>query len=68
MSKPILFYSKKNHNSISLWNKLSLNNQLDLFIKICTDDNNKIPPIVNTVPSIYIKGRPLISGHGIEMF
>ena len=29
MSKPILFYSKKNHNSISLWNKLSLNNQLD---------------------------------------
>ena len=68
VSKPILFYSKKNHSCISLWNKLKINNQLDQFVKICVDDNNKIPSIVTTVPSIFVKGRPLISGHGIDMY
>jgi len=67
-SKPILFYSKKNHNSISLWNKLNLKNQLDLFVKICVDDSNKIPSVVTTVPAVFIKGRPLLTGAAIEMF
>jgi len=67
-SKPILFYSRNDKNSVNLWNKLKSNNQLDLYIKICVDNNNKIPPIVTTVPSVYIKGRPLIYGAGIEMF
>ena len=32
------------------------------------DDNNKIPSIVTTVPAIFIKGRPLLTGAAIEMF
>tara|TARA_B100000925_G_scaffold87089_1_gene62581 strand:- start:1591 stop:2160 length:570 start_codon:yes stop_codon:yes gene_type:complete len=67
-SKPILFYSKKDSNSINLWNKLNSKNKLDEFVKICVDNNNKIPQIVTSVPSIYIKGRPLIQGSAINMF
>ena len=67
-SKPILFYSKKDQRSINLWGKLSRENTLNNFIKICVDNNNKIPSIITTVPSIFIKGRPVISGQAISMF
>lgn len=67
-NKPILFYSKQNASCVNLWNTLAKNNQLDNFIKICTDNNNKIPPMINTVPTIFIKGRPLITGAAIAMF
>tara|TARA_B100001093_G_C26847549_1_gene1023585 strand:- start:567 stop:1127 length:561 start_codon:yes stop_codon:yes gene_type:complete len=67
-SKPILFYSKKDQRSINLWGKLSKENTLNNFVKICVDNNNKIPSIITTVPSIFIKGRPVISGQAISMF
>ena len=68
MSKPLLFYSQKDPNSINLWKRLSKDNKLNEFIKICVDNNKKIPKLVTTVPSIYIKGRPLIYGPGIHMY
>ena len=67
-SKPILFYSKVDQRSVNLWSKLSKENRLNDFIKICVDNNNKIPNIIRTVPVIYIKGRPLIEGAAISMF
>lgn len=67
-SKPILFYSKVDQRSINLWSKLSKENRLNDFIKICVDNNNKIPNIIRTVPVIYIKGRPIIEGAAITMF
>jgi hypothetical protein len=68
MSKPLLFYSQKDPNSINLWKRLSKDNKLNQFIKICVDNNNKIPKLVTSIPSIYIKGRPLIYGQGIHMY
>ena len=38
-SKPILFYSKVDQRSINLWSKLSKENRLNDFIKICVDNN-----------------------------
>ena len=67
-SKPILFYSKVDQRSINLWGKLSKENRLNDFIKICVDNNKKIPSIIKTVPAIYIKGRPVIEGAAISMF
>ena len=66
--KPIFFYSRNNRNCIQLWEKLSKENKLNNFIKICVDNNNKIPRIVTTVPSFYLKGRPLIHGNAINLF
>ena len=68
MTKPILFYSKKDQASINLWNKLMTSNSLELFIKICVDNNPKIPKIVTTVPAIYVKNRPLLTGTAIQMY
>lgn len=68
MNKPILFYSKKDNRSINLWNKLQKENKLQNFIKICVDNNTKIPSIVKSVPSIYVKGRPIITDAAIPMF
>ena len=68
MSKPVLFYSRNNENCIQLWKYLQSSNNLDIFIKICVDNNTKIPSMVTTVPSIYIKDRPLIYGQAIKMY
>jgi hypothetical protein len=68
MTKPILFYSKTDQASINLWNKLKADNILESFIKICVDNNPKIPKIITTVPSIYVKNRPLITGTSIPMY
>ena len=67
-NKPLLFYSQKDANSINLWKRLQSDGNLNNFIKICVDNNNKIPSMVTTVPSIFVKGRPLIYGPGINMF
>lgn len=68
MSKPILFYSKRSPECITLWKLLSSKNLLNNFIKICTDNNTKIPPVVTTIPAIFIKGRSLIHGAAIGMY
>ena len=68
MSKPILFYSKRDQRSINLWNQLSKNNILNTFVKICVDNNNKIPKMITSVPSIFIKTRGVISGAAIPMY
>ncbi len=68
MSKPILFYSRKSQSCIELWKFLQTKGRLEEFIKICVDNNNKIPDMIKSVPSILIKGRPVIEGHGIKMF
>jgi hypothetical protein len=68
-NKPILFFSKKCNNCITLWDKLTKENRLDDFVKICVDNNNKIPPMIREVPTIFInKDRPLITGMAIGMF
>ena len=61
-NKPILFFSRKNQESVQLWERLSKENRLNSFMKICVDNNNKIPASIRTVPTIFVKGRPLIYG------
>ena len=68
MSKPILFYSKKSERCINLWNQLAKDNILHTFIKICVDNNPKIPKIITTVPSIFIKSRGVITEAAIPMY
>ena len=68
MSKPILFYSKNNTECINLWKYLESKNRLGEFLKVCVDGNSRIPKIINTVPSIFIKNRPLIYGHAIKFY
>tara|TARA_B110000208_G_scaffold190282_1_gene253821 strand:+ start:2458 stop:3012 length:555 start_codon:yes stop_codon:yes gene_type:complete len=68
MPKPILFYSKKNTASKNLWRKLLEKNKLEQFVKICVDNNNKIPSSIRSTPALLIKGRPLVYGSAIEMF
>ena len=67
-NKPLLFYSQKNVNCINLWKKLQSDGKLNDFVKICVDNNNKIPSMVTTIPSIYMQGRPLVHGAAINMF
>ena len=68
MSKPILFYSKNDQRSVNLWNQLKNSGNLDTFVKICVDNNSKIPKIITTVPSIFVKSRGVISGPAIPMY
>lgn len=68
MPKPILFYSKNNAQCIQLWKNLASKNKLETFIKICVDNNRKIPSTIKSVPAVLIKGRPVIYGNAIEMF
>jgi hypothetical protein len=67
-NKPILFFSQRCNNCITLWDKLTKENRLNDFVKICVDNNNKIPPMIREVPTIYIKDRPLVTGPAIGMF
>ena len=64
----LFFLFKKIKQFIELWKHLVSKNRLGDFVKICVDNNPKIPSSVTTVPSIFIKGRPLISGPAIQMF
>ncbi len=68
-NKPVLFFSKKCNNCQTLWAKLQQENRLNDFIKICIEDNpSKIPPMITSVPSLYIKGRAPITGMAINLF
>ena len=66
--KPLLFYSQRDANCVQLWKTLEQSGKLNDYIKICVDNNNKIPKMITTVPCIFIKGRPLITGQAIMMF
>jgi len=66
--KPILFYSKTCKNCQNLWKTLLSNNQLDQFIKICIDNNRKIPSNITSVPAVLVKGRMPIFGQAITMY
>ena len=66
--KPILFYSKTCKNCINLWKTLIKKNQLDQFIKICVDNNRKIPTVITSVPAVFVKGRTPIFGQAIIMY
>ena len=67
-NKPILFYSPSSTECVELWKYLKLNNRLDDFYKISIDNNNNIPTVVKSIPSIYIKGRPIIEGASVKLF
>ena len=67
-NKPILFYSQRDVNCVNLWKRLQSDGRLNDFVKICVDNNRKIPKMVTTVPSVFVRGRPLIYGPAIQMF
>lgn len=69
-NKPILFFSKKCPNSEKLWSYMTQQRLLDSFIKICVDDlpSSKLPTDLRVVPSIYVKGQPMITGQAIPMY
>lgn len=68
MSKPILFYSKNSSECVNLWKFLDSKQRLDEFVKVCVDGNPRIPKSITSVPSIFIKNRPLIYGQAIKMY
>lgn len=66
--KPVLFFSKHCPHCQNLWKQLASKDQLGHFVKICVDNNTNVPPAITSVPTIYIKGRPLLTGPAIQMF
>ena len=66
--KPVLFYSKTCTNCRNLWKILIDKNKLEQFVKICIDNNNKIPSIITSVPAVLINGRSPIFGNAINMY
>lgn len=68
MSKPLFFYSANCETCKKLWGYLQSKNRLDQFIKICVDNNHKIPSIIQGYPCIYMKGREPMYGAAITMF
>ena len=67
-NKPILFYSPNCRHSINLWKKLKEDNLLDSIIKINVTNNKNIPNSIKSVPTLIVRGRPPITGQGIEFF
>lgn len=67
-NKPILFYSRRCKNCITLWNQLKIQEKLNLIIKIDIDKNKNIPSNISAVPTLLVKGRPLIMGDSINLF
>ena len=68
MSKPLFFYSAKCSTCQKLWKYLKEKNRLDQFVKICIDNNKKIPSIIQGYPCIFLKGREPMYGQAITMF
>ena len=68
MSKPLFFYSETCNTCRKLWKYLKEKNRLDQFIKICVDNNKKIPSIIQGYPCVYLKGRKPMYGEAITMF
>lgn len=65
--KPILFYSPNCQHCKILWQNLSEKNLLDNIHKINIHEN-QIPSNITSVPTLLIKGRPLLTGNAIELF
>ena len=63
-SRPILFFSPNSEHCIDVWKKLKEHSILNTLIKINVDDpENKIPKQINVLPSIFIRGEPILSGN-----
>lgn len=67
-SKPILFYSRRCKHCINLWNQLNKTKKLNLIIKIDVDKKQNVPKYIKTVPTLLVKGRPLMIGDSINLF
>jgi len=69
MDKPVLFFSQNCPNSRKLGEYLGSLNMLDAFVKICVDNNNKIPPFINSVPSIFVpQSKQVLTNQSVLMF
>ena len=68
MSRPVLFYSPNCKYSIELWNKLKQSKKLNMIIKINVNKTKNIPKNIQSVPTLLVKGRPLLTGNSIELF
>ena len=68
MSKPLFFYFADCNTCKKLWKYLKEKNRLDQFVKICVDNNKKIPSIIQGYPCIFLKGREPMYGESITMF
>ena len=58
----IMFYSKKCEHSMELIKLLDQRGLISMFKFICVDDNNNIPPCVESIPTIIVNdiSKPLI--------
>tara|TARA_B100001094_G_C18038141_1_gene723642 strand:+ start:60 stop:596 length:537 start_codon:yes stop_codon:yes gene_type:complete len=65
--KPILFYSPNCQYCKILWQNLSEKRLLDNIHKINVHEN-KLPANITSVPTLLIKGRPLLTGNAIELY
>jgi hypothetical protein len=62
-NKLILFFSPNNEDSIDIWKLLKKKNILNTLIKINVDDpDNNIPKYINVLPSIFVRGSPILKG------
>lgn len=62
-NKLILFFSPNNEDSIDIWKLLKKKNILNTLIKINVEDpDNNIPKYINVLPSIFVRGSPIIKG------
>ena len=62
-NRSILFFSPNSEHCIDIWKLLKKYSILNTLIKINVDDpENKIPPHINVLPSVFVRGEPIISG------
>ena len=62
-NRAILFFSPNSEHCIDIWKLLKQYSILNTLIKINVDDpENKIPSHINVLPSIFVRGEPIISG------
>ena len=62
-NRSILFFSPNSEHCIDIWKLLKKYSILNTLIKINIDDpENNIPPHINVLPSIFVRGEPIISG------
>lgn len=65
--KPILFYSPNCQYCKILWQNLSEKRLLDNIHKVNVHEN-QLPANITNVPTLLIKGRPLLTGNAIELY
>ena len=62
-NRSILFFSPNSEHCIDIWKLLKKYSILNTLIKINIDDpENNISPHINVLPSIFVRGEPIISG------